>query len=96
MGQKVHPFAFRLPIIRNWTSNWFANRKSDYEKHVQEDIASRKFKGIEAGFLYGSQSAFKGYQVEFLNDSGFVEFQRERFRTVKCYRVHVISENVCL
>ncbi|MBP6084650.1 30S ribosomal protein S3 [Candidatus Gracilibacteria bacterium] len=43
MGQKVHPFAFRLPIIRNWTSNWFANRKSDYEKHVQEDIKLRKY-----------------------------------------------------
>lgn len=43
MGQKVHPFAFRLPIIRNWNSNWFGGRKKDYEQSVQEDIKLRKY-----------------------------------------------------
>lgn len=45
MGQKVHPYAFRLPLIRPWVSNWFANRNSDYEHNVQEDIKLRKFLG---------------------------------------------------
>lgn len=43
MGQKVHPFSFRLPIIRNWTSNWFSSRKRDYEQSVQEDIKIRRY-----------------------------------------------------
>lgn len=43
MGQKVHPFSFRLPIIRNWASNWFSSRKKDYELSVQEDIKLRKY-----------------------------------------------------
>ena len=43
MGQKVHPFSFRLPIIRNWTSNWFSSRKRDYELSVQEDIKIRQY-----------------------------------------------------
>lgn len=43
MGQKVHPYAFRLPLIRPWVSNWFANRATDYEQNVQEDIKLRKF-----------------------------------------------------
>lgn len=43
MGQKVHPFSFRLPIIRNWASNWFSSRKKDYEQSVQDDIKLRKY-----------------------------------------------------
>ncbi len=43
MGQKVHPYAFRLPLIRPWVSNWFANRPGDYQQNVQEDIKIRKF-----------------------------------------------------
>lgn len=45
MGQKVHPFSFRLPVIRNWNSNWFGGRKKDYEQSVQEDIKLRKYLG---------------------------------------------------
>ena len=26
MGQKVHPYGFRLGIINGWQSNWFAER----------------------------------------------------------------------
>ncbi len=43
MGQKVHPFSFRLTVIRNWSSNWFGGRKKDYEQSVQEDIKLRKY-----------------------------------------------------
>ncbi|MBI4835770.1 MAG: 30S ribosomal protein S3 [Candidatus Abawacabacteria bacterium] len=43
MGQKVHPFSFRLPVIRNWASNWFSSRKKDYEQSVQDDIKIRQY-----------------------------------------------------
>ena len=41
MGQKVHPISFRLGIIRNWDSRWFAG--SQYSTFVYEDYKIRKF-----------------------------------------------------
>ena len=36
MGQKVHPYGFRLGVIYPWKSNWFAGR--DYAEQLHEDI----------------------------------------------------------
>ena len=41
MGQKVHPKGFRLGIIRDWDSRWFANDK-DFEKYLLEDYKIRR------------------------------------------------------
>lgn len=41
MGQKVHPISFRLGIIRDWDSRWFAG--SEYSTFVYEDYRIRKF-----------------------------------------------------
>ncbi|MDD3853497.1 MAG: 30S ribosomal protein S3 [Syntrophomonadaceae bacterium] len=41
MGQKVHPKGFRIGIIRDWDSNWYADR--DYSDLVHEDVKIRKF-----------------------------------------------------
>lgn len=41
MGQKVHPYGFRLGIIYDWKSRWFATK--DYGDLLQEDLAIRKF-----------------------------------------------------
>ena len=35
MGQKVHPFGFRLGYNKNWQSRWFS--KKDYPAFVFED-----------------------------------------------------------
>jgi small subunit ribosomal protein S3 len=40
VGQKVHPYGFRLGIIYPWKSNWYADR--DYSVHLHEDIWIRK------------------------------------------------------
>ncbi|MBT3584284.1 MAG: 30S ribosomal protein S3 [Halobacteriovoraceae bacterium] len=42
MGQKVHPYGFRLGYIKGWHSNWFADKKS-YADLLQEDIKIRKY-----------------------------------------------------
>ena len=42
MGQKVHPKGFRLGIIEDWDSVWYAER-GEYAKHVQEDLRLRRF-----------------------------------------------------
>ncbi|MCC7174967.1 MAG: 30S ribosomal protein S3 [Bryobacterales bacterium] len=36
MGQKVHPYGFRLGYTKNWRSRWFA--KQDYAKLLHEDL----------------------------------------------------------
>jgi small subunit ribosomal protein S3 len=36
MGQKVHPYGFRLGVIKPWKSRWFVER--DYDKLLLEDI----------------------------------------------------------
>jgi small subunit ribosomal protein S3 len=41
MGQKVHPTGFRLGIIRDWESKWYAEK--DYQRFLHEDLAIRKF-----------------------------------------------------
>jgi small subunit ribosomal protein S3 len=40
MGQKVHPYGFRLGVTKNWRSRWFA--KQDYSKLLHEDIELKK------------------------------------------------------
>jgi len=41
MGQKVHPHGFRLGILYDWESKWFAER--DYTQKLQDDHALRRF-----------------------------------------------------
>jgi small subunit ribosomal protein S3 len=36
MGQKVHPYGFRLGVTKTWRSRWFA--KQDYAKLLAEDL----------------------------------------------------------
>ncbi|MEC4677632.1 MAG: 30S ribosomal protein S3 [Nitrospirota bacterium] len=40
MGQKVHPYGFRLGYIKTWKSRWYAEK--DYSKQLHEDLAVRK------------------------------------------------------
>jgi small subunit ribosomal protein S3 len=42
MGQKVHPVGFRLGIIRDWESNWYAGKK-DYPARLYEDHQIRTY-----------------------------------------------------
>lgn len=42
MGQKTHPIGFRLGIVRDWDSRWFASRSEDYRNLVTEDMGIRK------------------------------------------------------
>ena len=42
MGQKVHPFGFRLGIYENWKARWFAKGLS-YGTELMEDIKIREF-----------------------------------------------------
>lgn len=41
MGQKVHPKGMRVGIIRDWESNWYADK--NYDELLHEDIKIRSF-----------------------------------------------------
>lgn len=42
MGQKVHPYGFRVGYIYDWKSRWFA-KKNEFPKMLFEDVKIRKF-----------------------------------------------------
>ena len=41
MGQKVHPYGFRLGYNKTWISSWYARK--DYSGQLVEDISLRKY-----------------------------------------------------
>ncbi len=43
MGQKVNPIGFRLGIIRDWESRWYAPRGNRYAEQLYEDVRIRAF-----------------------------------------------------
>ncbi len=42
MGRKVNPKIFRIPLINQWDSKWFAN-KNKFRYFLKEDLQVRKF-----------------------------------------------------
>jgi small subunit ribosomal protein S3 len=40
MGQKVHPYGFRLGVIKTWNSKWFEDKS--YSKWLHEDIRIKR------------------------------------------------------
>ncbi len=41
MGQKTHPYGFRLGIVKDWKSRWYAEK--DFPRLLQEDETIRKY-----------------------------------------------------
>lgn len=41
MGQKTHPHGFRLGIVKDWTSRWYAER--DFPRLLHEDETIRRY-----------------------------------------------------
>ena len=46
MGHKVHPFGFRIGVIRDWQSRWYADK--NYANFLQEDLKLRQ--AIKSGY----------------------------------------------
>ncbi|HHU75438.1 MAG TPA: 30S ribosomal protein S3 [Firmicutes bacterium] len=47
MGQKISPVGFRIGVIRDWNSRWYAEK--DYQELLHEDLKVREFirKGLD-------------------------------------------------
>jgi small subunit ribosomal protein S3 len=52
MGQKTHPYGFRLGVIKSWTSKWYEN--THYAKWLHEDI---RIKRAVKEYLYNANIA---------------------------------------
>ena len=53
MGQKVHPYGFRLGVIKTWSSKWYENGNA-YTKWLHEDI---RIKWAIKQYLYNANIA---------------------------------------
>jgi small subunit ribosomal protein S3 len=42
MGQKTHPIGFRIGVIKEWNSRWFAGKR-EYTKLLHEDIKIKEY-----------------------------------------------------
>jgi small subunit ribosomal protein S3 len=45
MGQKVHPYGFRLGYIKTWQSNWYS--KDKFADFLHEDLKIRKYIDVQ-------------------------------------------------
>ena len=52
MGQKTHPYAFRLGVVTDWKSKWYSD--NNYVAHVNEDWRIRDY--LEGELLRGAVS----------------------------------------
>ena len=43
MGRKVHPYGFRLGVIRDWNARWYAKKGRQYAQLLAEDFELRRF-----------------------------------------------------
>jgi small subunit ribosomal protein S3 len=57
MGQKTHPYGFRLNVIRTWSSKWYEDKH--YAKWLHEDLLLRK--AIRKKF---ANAGIAGIQIE--------------------------------
>lgn len=57
MGQKTHPYGFRLGVIKTWTSKWYEAGK--YQKWLHEDL---RIKRAVKDYLYNANVA--GVEIE--------------------------------
>jgi small subunit ribosomal protein S3 len=57
MGQKTHPYGFRLNVVRTWSSKWYEDKH--YSKWLHEDLQLRK--AIRKKF---ANAGIAGIQIE--------------------------------
>ena len=43
MGRKIHPYGYRLGVIYDWKSRWFARKGKQYSELLAEDFDLRRF-----------------------------------------------------
>jgi small subunit ribosomal protein S3 len=71
MGQKTHPYAFRLGVVTDWKSHWYSDK--DYVELVNEDWQIRNYLQTEL-----SRGAISRVEIERTRDKVVVEVHTAR------------------
>ncbi len=58
MGQKTHPYGFRLGLVKPWRSRWYA-QGTDFPRLLEEDEKVRKYLNARLG-----HAAISGVEIE--------------------------------
>ena len=67
MGQKTHPYGFRVGVIKTWSSKWYEDGKT-YQKWLHQDI---RIKRAIKQYLYNANIA--GVEIERADGAGQFE-----------------------
>ena len=73
MGHKTHPLGFRLGIIKDWKTHWYANNARNYRTLVIEDLKLRKC-------IYGEYEGF--------SDAGIARVEIDRGAQDSVINIH--------
>jgi small subunit ribosomal protein S3 len=49
MGRKVHPYGFRLKVVRDWQGRWYGKRGAQYLSMLTEDLELRHYVRSQVG-----------------------------------------------
>ena len=72
MGQKVNPIGFRLGIMTDWNSNWYAER-GEYRDQLNNDLTIRDFLRRKL-----SQASVSRIRIERRNDTAEITIHTAR------------------
>jgi small subunit ribosomal protein S3 len=90
MGQKVHPIGFRLGIVREWDSRWYA-RKPVYREWILEDAKVREvLRDRFAGDGGGRSSRFRN------RDAGISRIEIERAPNMLKLTLHTAKPGIII
>ena len=62
MGHKTHPLGFRLGIIKDWKTHWYANNGAQYRARVQADMSIRR--SIHAEYAAFSDAGIAKIEID--------------------------------
>ena len=83
MGQKVNPHGYRVGVIKDWDSRWFAN-KSTFGDTLVEDYNIREFIQKRINTRTKNPDSKSTY-------AGVAKIEIERFSTGKVQSLHSLS-----
>jgi small subunit ribosomal protein S3 len=86
MGQKVHPYGFRLGVIRDWQSRWFADK--EYKDLVLEDDKIRRHLRTRIPSLLAGAGARRGGRGGRGPEAGVSKIEIERMANMVKVTLH--------
>jgi small subunit ribosomal protein S3 len=90
LGQKVHPYGFRLGTLYGWQSNWFAGKH--YAEQLHEDVAVRNFLKKKL-FHAGISKVLRAELKDFTSRDVFINVKEIRKAELDA---QLVAENIAL